>query len=419
MVAELISVGTEILLGNIVNTNAAYLAEQCAALGLSLYYQTVVGDNEERLCGAVKEALGRSDIVILTGGLGPTKDDLTKEAVAKVTGRKLVEDKKARKVIEDFFRARQTDPKDITKNNWKQALIPEGALVVENKNGTAPGLIVREDNKHIILLPGPPGEMKAMFAEYIFPYLQKQNPGIIYSRMVKLCGIGESRVETMIRDLIDGQTNPTIAPYAKLGEVHLRITAKAEDEGQGKKLVKPMIRELKKRFGFYIYSTNERETLEEVVVTLLKEMNYTFAAAESCTGGLLTARLVNVAGVSDVLKQGYVTYSNKAKHKLLGVPKAMIKKHGAVSEKVAYEMAKGAALNAGADVSVAVTGVAGPDGGTPEKPVGTVFIGCSVKGQVTVREYHFDGSRQKVRENTVVCALTQLRECMLTRPKVK
>ena len=419
MTAELISVGTELLLGNIVNTNASYLAEQCARLGLSLYHQSVVGDNGKRLAGVLKEAAGRSDVVILTGGLGPTKDDLTKEVVAEFTGKALVEDAAARKVVEDFFHVRQIEPKDITENNWKQALVPEGAIVLKNPNGTAPGLIVVHENVHIILLPGPPGEMKPIFEASVFPYLQERSPGVIYSRMVKICGIGESKVETMIADLIEGQTNPTIATYAKTGEVDLRVTARAEDESQGKKLVKPMIRELKKRFGFYIFSTKEEETLEETLVTLLRDLGYSFAAAESCTGGLLTARLVNVPGVSEILKQSYVTYSNKAKHKTLGIPKVIIKKHGAVSEKVAAEMAKGAANSAGADVSIAVTGIAGPEGGTPEKPVGTVFIGCYVKGNVTVKEYHFDGNREKVRESSVVYAMTQLRECILSQPRVK
>ncbi len=413
MVAELISVGTEILLGNIVNTNAAYLSEQCARLGLSLYFQTVVGDNEERLTQALTQAISRSDIVILTGGLGPTKDDLTKEVTAKAAGRKLVEDPKARKVVADFFEARRIKQKDITENNWKQALVPEGATVLPNPNGTAPGLIVDCQGKQVILLPGPPGEMRPMFEKSVFPYLQKRSPGIIYSRMVKLCGIGESKAASMIGDLIEGQTNPTIATYARTGEVHLRVTAKAENEEQGKKLVKPMVRELKKRFGVHIFSTKEDGTLEEALVDILKERKYSLATAESCTGGLLTARLVNVSGVSEVLKQGYVTYSNKAKHRLLGIPKGLIKKYSPVSDRVAAEMAKGAAANAGADVAIAVTGIAGPHGGTEEKPVGTVFIACSVKGQVTVREYHFDGNREKIRESSVVCALTLLRECIL------
>lgn len=419
MTVELISVGTEILLGNIVNTNAAYLSQQCARLGLSMYHQAVVGDNPERLEEMLRESAQRSDIVILTGGLGPTQDDLTKETAAKVAGVPLVEDKAARKVVEDFFAARKTKKEDITKNNWKQAQIPEGAKVLSNKNGTAPGLIVKCQKSKLILLPGPPKEMIPMFEEQVFPYLQGMSSSVIYSRMVKLCGVGESRAETMIRDLIDAQTNPTVATYAKIGEVDLRVTASAADEKSAKKLVKPMVTELKKRFGYHIFSTKEEETLEASVVALLADKQYTIATAESCTGGRLAARLVNVPGVSAVFKQGYVTYANKAKHRLLGVPKALIKKYGAVSEKTAREMARGAAFAAGVDVSVAITGIAGPDGGSEEKPVGTVFIGCSVKGEITVREYHFEGDREKVRESSTVYALIQLRECLLSRPQDK
>lgn len=399
MIVELISVGTEILLGNIVNTNAAYLSEKCAQLGLSLYYQTVVGDNPDRLEETLKLALERSDIVILGGGLGPTKDDLTKEAAARVLGKKLVEDPRSREMIQKFFDTRGI--KEITDNNWKQALVPEGAIVVDNDNGTAPGLILEEGEKTLILLPGPPGEMKPMFEKDIFPYLNQKQPEIIVSEMIKICGMGESRVETMIADLIEKQTNPTIATYAKIGEVHLRLTAKAADEAAARKLMKPVIRELKVRFGGSIYTTNEKMTLEESVVQLLKEQDLTLTTVESCTGGLFTGRLVNVQGASEVLKQGFITYSNKAKRKLIGVKKLTLKEFGAVSDKTAKEMAKGAILTTGSDVAVSITGIAGPDGGTKEKPVGLVYIAVSVKGNMRVEEYHFTGNRMKIRESVV------------------
>ena len=320
MIVELISVGTEILLGNIVNTNAAYLSEKCAQLGLSLYYQTVVGDNPDRLEETLRLALNRSDVVILGGGLGPTQDDLTKEVTAKVFGKNLVENAHSRELIQRFFDTRGIG--EITENNWKQALIPEGAIVVDNDNGTAPGLIMEEGEKIVILLPGPPGEMKPMFEKDIFPYLNKKQPEIIASEMIKICGMGESKVETMIADLIENQTNPTIATYAKIGEVHLRLTPKAADEAVAKKLMKPVIRELKVRFGGHIYTTDEMMTLEESVVQLLKEQELTLTTVESCTGGLFTGRLVNVQGASEVLKQGFITYSNKAKRKLLDVSKS-------------------------------------------------------------------------------------------------
>ncbi len=410
MTVELISVGTEILLGNIVNTNAAYLAEQCAGLGLSCFYQTVVGDNEERLTQTLQTALERSDIVILSGGLGPTQDDLTKETAAKVLGKPLQMDEHSKKRIEEYFTRRRIE---LTENNWKQAMVPEGAIVVDNANGTAPGIIMETETKKIILLPGPPNELIPMFETSIYPYLSEAEPGVIYSQTVKLCGIGESKAETMVADLIAEQENPTIAPYAKTGEVHLRVTAKAASEKEAKKMLKPVVKELKNRFGICVYTTDENVTLEQSVVDLLVKNDLTVTTAESCTGGLLAARLINVPGVSEVFKSGHVTYSNKAKKKLLGVKKPSLDKFGAVSENVAKEMAKGASSTSKADVAVAITGVAGPDGGSEEKPVGLVYIACSVCGKMKVKEYLFSGNRSKIRENSVVAALTLMRQCIL------
>lgn len=410
MIVELISVGTEILLGNIVNTNAAFLAEKCALLGLSLYYQSAVGDNEERLAETLQTALSRSDVVILSGGLGPTKDDLTKEVTAKVMGMPLKEDAHTRKQIEEYFKKSQS--KTVTDNNWKQALVPEGSKVVDNKNGTAPGLIMEKNGKVAILLPGPPNELIPMFNQDIFPYLNSIQPEIIYSAMVKICGLGESFVETQIADLIEKQTNPTVAPYAKVGEVHLRVTAKAKDEKEAKKMVKPVVKKLRERFGKNIYTIDESVTLEDTIIQLLKEQELTLTTVESCTGGLLAARLTKVPGVSEVFKQGLVTYSNRAKKKLLDVKKSTLKEHGAVSEKTAKEMAKNGAFITGADVCLSITGVAGPDE-TENKPVGLVYIGCCYKNTVTVKEYHFNGERNKIREWAAVNALILLRECIL------
>lgn len=411
MVAELISVGTEILLGTIVNTNASFLAEKCALLGLSIYYQSVVGDNEKRLEETLKTALDRSDVVILSGGLGPTQDDLTKETVARVMNRELVLDKHSKERIEEYFKKSQT--KTITENNWKQALIPKGAIVVDNDNGTAPGVIIEEGGKSVILLPGPPNELIPMFNKDIYPYLNKLQPEIILSSMVKICGVGESTVETMIKDLIDSQTNPTVAPYAKTGEVHLRVTAKAKDEEEAKKLIKPVVKELKARFGSKVFTTDENETLEEAVIRLLKKYELKVTTAESCTGGLLAGRLVNVPGVSEVFREGFVTYSNRAKRKMLDVQKSTIKKYGAVSEKTAKEMAKGGVFATDSDVCVAITGVAGPDGGSEEKPVGLVYIACYINDKVTVKEFNFKGNRSKIRDQSVVNALILLREAIL------
>lgn len=411
MTVELISVGTEILLGNIVNTNAAYLAEKCALLGLVLYHQSAVGDNEERLEEAIRLALGRSDIVILSGGLGPTKDDLTKEVVAKVFGRKLYLDEHSRERIQSYFEVIQS--KQITENNWKQAMMPEGAIVIDNQNGTAPGMILEENGKIVILLPGPPNELKPMFQNDIAPYLNSLQPEGIYSKMVKVCGIGESRAETMVADLLAAQTNPTLAPYAKTGEVHFRVTAKAVSEKEAELLMKPMIEALHNRFGSMIYTTDEDVTLEQAVVSLLQQQNLKVTTAESCTGGLLAGRILNVSGASEVYEQGYITYSNEAKQNLIGVRKETLDTVGAVSKETAKEMVVGAAKAAGADAALSVTGIAGPGGGTKEKPVGLVYIGCVVKGKVRVEEFHFTGSRDKNRDNSVVKALTLLREELL------
>ena len=410
MVVELISVGTELLLGNIINTNAAYLAEQCAALGLSCYYQDVVGDNEERLSDTLKTALTRADLIIMCGGLGPTPDDLTKEVAAKVAGVKLYMHEESKAAIAEYFKKIGKQPTD---NNWKQALMPEGGVVLPNNNGTAPGCVIETEGKHIVLLPGPPEELKLMFEESVVPYIRKQLPATIYSKMVKICGVGESRVATMIADLIDGQSNPTIATYAKTGEVHVRVSAYAENESAAKKLVKPMIKELKERFAEFIYTTEPDVTLEKAVVDLLIGNDLTVGTIESCTGGMLASRLINVPGVSDSFKSGLVTYSNKAKKKFAGVKKATLEKYGAVSSETAIEMAKGLAAFNKADVTVSTTGIAGPDGGSAEKPVGLVYIACNVCGRVTVKECHFTGNRQKIRENTVTAALNLMRQCIL------
>lgn len=411
MVAELISVGTELLLGNIVNTNTQYLAEKCALLGLTMYYQTTVGDNHDRLAETIKTALNRSDIIILTGGLGPTEDDMTKEVCAEVMGFSLKEDSHTRQRIERYLK--NSIYTDIPDNNWKQAIVPEGAMVLDNDNGTAPGLILEKGEKTAILLPGPPGELYPLFEKKVAPYLQKKQPEVILSQMVKICGYGESQVEDKLLDLIDKQTNPTIATYAKTGEVHLRITARAKNEDSARKLLKPVVKEVKKRFEDSVYSVKENETLEGAVVRLLEKYELTVSTAESCTGGLLAGRIVNIPGASEVFKEGFVTYSNKAKRKLLDVSKATLKKYGAVSEQTAKEMAAGGAFAADSDTCIAITGIAGPDGGTEEKPVGLVYIACYVKDKVTVERCQFRGSRDKIREQAVVRGLNLLRLSIL------
>lgn len=412
MTAEIICVGTELLLGNIVNTNAAFLAEECARLGLSSYYQTVVGDNRERLLQTLQTALERSDIVLLSGGLGPTRDDLTKETVAQVLGCPLVEDAESRSRIADYFQMRGIVP---TENNWKQALLPEGAKALTNKNGTAPGIAIEKNGKHVILMPGPPNELRPMFQEEVVPHLRGLEKEVIESVTVKVVGIGESRAETLVADLMEKQTNPTLAPYAKTGEVHFRVTAKAPDAERARALIAPLTAELQKRFGSKIYTMDAAVTLEQAVADLLLERKLTMTTAESCSGGLLAARMINVPGVSEVFKAGFITYANEAKQNLIGVREETLQQYGAVSSQTAEEMARGAARTAGADVAVSITGIAGPDGGTPEKPVGLVYIGCYVQGSVQVEEYHFSGSRMKIRESVTASALVQLRSFLLSK----
>lgn len=410
MTVELVCVGTELLLGNIVNTNAAYMSEKCAMLGLSMYYQSVVGDNPKRLEELLLLAKKRSDIIILCGGLGPTQDDLTKETAAKVMGKNLVEDKRARQEIEDFLTKRG---RRITENNWKQALVPEGCKVLYNPNGTAPGIIMEDDNNTMILLPGPPNELVPMFEEQVYPYLNELEPEIICSKMIKLCGIGESAAETEILDLIEKQENPTVAPYAKTGEVHLRLTARAAAKEEAFALIEPLEQELHKRFGSLVYTDREEVTLEMAVAELLNKYHLTVTTAESCTGGLLAGRLINVPGISENLKEGYITYSNEAKEKLLGVSHQTLEEHGAVSEETVIEMARGGAKAADADICVSISGIAGPDGGTEEKPVGLVYMCCYCKGKTYTERNLYTGNRSKVREYAVASALTLLRKAIL------
>lgn len=412
MNAELISVGTELLMGNIVNTNAAYLARECTAAGISILYQVTVGDNMERLCDAVKTALERADVVIMTGGLGPTKDDLTKEGVAAALGKKIVRDAHSEERMLAYLKG--SIYTEIPENNYRQADIIEGAQVLDNDNGIAPGIYLPDAlSKKLFLLPGPPNELEPMFRAKVLPILQSFSDGILYSKMVKLAGVSESVAETTILDLITNQTNPTIAPYAKNGQVWIRVTAKCSDEEESAKIVEPVLQILKDRFGDAIFTVEEDVSLEEALIGLLKERNMTVTTAESCTGGMLMGTLVNVSGASDVISEGVVTYANEAKEKYLHVSHETLKAYGAVSEQTAYEMAKGAAEMAGADAAVGITGIAGPGGGTKEKPVGTVYIGCYVKGVVTVKHYVFRGDRKKVREFSVNYAMDQLRRAIL------
>ena len=424
MIAETICVGTEILLGNIVNTNASYLAEQYARLGLPSYYQNVVGDNEERIRETLKLALSRSDLVVLSGGLGPTQDDITKDAVAELLGRETEVNEAAALKIREYFAAKG---KRMSTNNLRQAMVLKGALVLENGNGLSPGVLVEMTKNEIatlgkkgakkqliMMLPGPPEELANVWEQQAVPYLQKIQGQVILSSIVKICDRPESEVAELLDDLIrKGSEGVTVAPYAKPGEVHVRVTAGAEDEKAAKKLLKPVVKEIKSRLGESVYTTHEETTLEQAVADLLMANELTVTTAESCTGGLIAARLVNVPGVSEIFKFGCITYSNKAKRKIIGVKRKTLDRYGAVSEQVVYEMAEGAAAFTKADVAVAVSGIAGPDGGTEEKPVGLVYIGVNVCGNISVKEYRFKGNRMKIRNAAAASALIQLRHCIL------
>lgn len=407
MIVELISVGTELLLGNTINTNASYLARRCAKLGLSLYHQVTVGDNFDRLFDTIIVARERSDIIILTGGLGPTMDDITKEVVAKVVGKELIPDKHSEELLIKYFNLRHD--KEITKNNYRQILKIEDSTVVDNNNGTAPGYIYEDDKGVIILLPGPPSEVIAMFEESIFPYLNEFQSQTIFSKMVKICGLGESKIETIIIDLINNQTNPTIAPYAKKGEVHLRITTLANTEEDADEIFAPTIKELQKRLGNLIFTLHEEELLETVVVNNLITNNLTISTGESCTGGLFSNRITNIPGASNVFKEGFITYSNEAKINNLGVKKSTIEQYGAISKEVAKEMALGLLYKTNSDFSIGITGNAGPES-LEDKSNGLVYIACASKNNVIVEEFVIKGSRTKVKEYATTYALNLLRK---------
>ena len=410
MDAEMIFVGTELLLGSILNTNAQFLSRQCAMLGVNVYLQTVVGDNAGRLEEILSAALNRSDVVIMSGGLGPTEDDMTKETVARLLDRRLVEDPVTKNRLYRYFEGR---PEGIPVNNWKQALVPEGSIVLTNENGTAPGIIVEKAGHVVIMLPGPPNELIPLFTQKVAPFLSARSGQHFYSETIKVAGLGESAVEMEILDLIDAQTNPTIATYAKVGEVHIRVTARGETRAEAESLVSPVREEICTRFGDKVYTLREEVQLEETILEFLKEKKLTLSCAESCTGGMLSSRLVSVPGASNIFKAGLVTYTEEMKHELLGVPEEIFSGPGVVSEECARAMAEGVRRRTGTNASVAVTGVAGPSGGTMENPVGTVWIAVSIGKRTNAEVFHFKGNRDKIRENAVMRAMDMLRRGIL------
>ena len=394
-IAELIAVGTELLLGNIANTDAQMLSQGLSALGINVYYHTVVGDNPERLKAAVETAKGRADIIITTGGLGPTCDDLTKNVLAECFGKQLVFHQPSAQRIEDYFRNLHPD-RPMTENNYQQAMLPEGCTVLDNDWGTAPGVAFEAEGVRVIMLPGPPRECKAMFTHRVVPYLKELSDGVIASRTLKLFGIGESSMEAQLRDKMNAMTNPTLAPYAKEGECELRITARAEDEQAAHALIDPVEARLRAKFGPLIYGADV-PSIEAAVFRLLQEKGLTFGCAESCTGGLIAKRMTDLSGVSAVFRGGVVSYATQVKHTVLGVEQALLDQYGAVSEPVARAMAEGARRVLGCDLAISTTGVAGPDPDERGNPVGLVFIALATPEGTWVRQVHLSMGRQRIR----------------------
>jgi nicotinamide-nucleotide amidase len=378
---EILSVGTELLLGNIVNTDAQMLSRGLSELGLNVYYHTVVGDNPQRAREAVAIAKQRADVIITTGGLGPTCDDLTKNVLAEAFGKKLVFDPESAQRIRSYF-SRTKRP--MTENNLQQAMLPEGCTILANDWGTAPGCAFEAEGVHVIMLPGPPSECRPMFYHRAVPYLQALSEGVIASHTLKLFGIGESAMESQLREQMNAMTNPTLAPYAKEGECELRVTAKADTNEQAQALLLPTVEQIKKMFGAKVYGVDV-PSLEFVVEQLLKEKGLTLGVAESCTGGLMAKRLTDVPGASQVFQGGIVSYTNEVKEKALGVSPRLLEQYGAVSAQVAAAMAEGARKALNCDVALSSTGVAGPDKDDRDNEVGTMFVAIATKDGTYVR----------------------------------
>ena len=371
---EIISVGTEILLGDILNTDAQFLSIELAKLGIGVVYQTTVGDNPDRLRKALAIAAERSDIIITSGGLGPTPDDLTKEICCEFFGKDCVLHEESLENMKKYFNRKNTE---MPESNIKQAMLPEDCTVFKNNNGTAPGGAIEKDGKHILMLPGPPRELKAMFYESAVPYLSQFSEKTIISHQIRTFGIGESALAEKVRDYLDGE-NPTVAPYAKDGEALLRVTAMADDAESAEKLINPVEEKIAAELGSLVYGI-DAPNIETEVVEELKKKGFVLATAESCTGGLISQRITSVAGSSEIFECGIVSYANSIKHRILGVSEKDLEEYGAVSEQVAMQMAKGILDLSGADVAVSVTGIAGPGSDGTDKPVGLSYIGLAAK----------------------------------------
>lgn len=414
MKAEIISVGTELLLGHTINSDAAHIARGLAEFGIDLTHTQVVGDNEQRLFEALQLAAARCDLIITSGGLGPTKDDLTKETVAKFAGLALVNDQSTLERIKKYFGSAP-----MTDNQLKQALAPEGSVIFPNDYGTAPGMAVPFDqHKFVVLLPGPPKELLPMWKNYVEPFLAKLTNATIVSRIIRTFGIGEGDCAARLGDLLDG-INPTVAPYASEGEMFLKVTAKAKDSLQAHQLIEPIVVKIQQILGDVIYGV-DKENLEQVVVELLCQNKLKISTAESCTGGLLAKRITDIPGASAIFDLGVISYANCAKEKILNVPETLLNKVGAVSPEVAEKMATGILNLAGSDFGIGITGIAGPDGGTPEKPVGLVYIALATKNNINILEMRPKGKQQTrswIRRRAASNALDMLRRHLLGLPQ--
>jgi len=404
MKAEIIAVGTELLMGQIANTNAQYISQRLPEVGIGVYYHSVIGDNPQCLKEALKTAMSRCDVIIMTGGLGPTQDDLTKETVAEMFGLEMVFDEVSAQNIKNYF---NQIGRDMVESNLRQAYFPKDSIILYNDKGTAPGCIIEGGNT-IIMLPGPPSEMQPMFTKSVLAFFNEKCTERLSSAFVKIAGLGESSVEERLMPLINAQTNPTFATYAKTGDVTLRITASAQTEEESKNILSKALIDVKQYIGKNIYSI-DNEDIEQVVIRKFTEKGMTLATAESCTGGLIAQKLTDVPGASAVVGYGFVTYSNEAKNKLLGVDKGILEKYGAVSSEVASEMCDGLKNVSCADVCVSVTGIAGPGGGTAEKPVGLVYVGIKYKEEKPkVFKCNFSGTRERIRTLTVIRVMEEL-----------
>ncbi len=409
MVAEILSIGTELLMGQIANTDAQYIAQRLSELGITMYRQTTVGDNPARVKEALEVALSRSDLVITTGGLGPTEDDLTKEMVAETLGLPMEMDEGAKEHVVGWM---SKFGRTMTENNLRQAYFPKGAIIMPNRCGTAPGCIVETgDDKAVAVLPGPPRELTDMFENALEPYLRKKSGVTIQSRYLHIFGVGESMVETILKDLFHGD-NPTLALYCGAGQVYARITARVPEGTDPAPLLDPIEAEIRSRLGESVYGEGFGWNLAKTVVGMLLAKNERVSFAESLTGGMLCAKIIDVPGASAVLDESYITYANASKVKLVGVREETLRSFGAVSEQCAREMALGARRQSGADWAVSVTGIAGPDGGTAEKPVGLVYVGIAHGDTAEVHRLQLRGNRDWIRTLTCENALNLLRLAM-------